>query len=149
MIINQVYINISLLRTLVRNSYMHHLNEVTNFIPNIKYNSHTLILLNIQIFYTIENEYSPDPLPGESSQKMRERVSDALSDKLYVSPALDTASWCNETGYSVYLYVHKVLVCILFFGIFAILLFQVILKGINLLFSCLFKHFNNLLLLLL
>ena len=110
MIINQVYINISLLRTLVRNSYMHHLNEVTNFIPNIKYNSHTLILLNIQIFYTIENEYSPDPLPGESSQKMRERVSDALSDKLYVSPALDTASWCNETGYSVYLYVHKVLV---------------------------------------
>ena len=114
MIINQVYINISLLRTLVRNSYMHHLNEVTNFIPNIKYNSHTLILLNIQIFYTIENEYSPDPLPGESSQKMRERVSDALSDKLYVSPALDTASWCNETGYSVYLYVHKVLVCTMY-----------------------------------
>ncbi len=34
-------------------------------------------------------------------------MSEALSDKLYVSPALDTASWCNETGYTAYLYVHK------------------------------------------
>ena len=41
---------------------------------------------------------------------MRARVSEALADKLYISPALDTASWCNETGYSVYLYVHRVLV---------------------------------------
>ena len=37
-------------------------------------------------------------------------MSEALSDKLYVSPALDTASWCNETGYTSYLYIHKVLV---------------------------------------
>ena len=37
-------------------------------------------------------------------------MSQALSDKLYVSPALDTASWCNETGYTVYLYVHTELV---------------------------------------
>ena len=42
--------------------------------------------------------------------RIRSRVSEALSDKLYVSPALDTASWCNETGYTAYLYVHKVLV---------------------------------------
>lgn len=64
----------------------------------------------LQIFYTIENEYSPDKVPADSGHKMRERVSDALSDKLFVSPAMDTASWCNESGYSVYLYVHKVLV---------------------------------------
>ena len=42
--------------------------------------------------------------------RIRSRVSEALSGKLYVSPALDTASWCNETGYTAYLYVHKVLV---------------------------------------
>ena len=65
-----------------------------------------------QIFYTIENEYSPERNPPESGPVVRRRVSQALSDKLYVSPALDTASWCNETGYSVYLYVHRVLVSI-------------------------------------
>ena len=59
-----------------------------------------------QIFYTIENEYSPDRSPPESGEVLRTQVSQAISDKLYVSPALDTASWCNETGYTVYLYVH-------------------------------------------
>ena len=63
-----------------------------------------------QIFYTIENEYSPERTPPESGAVVRRRVSQALSDKLYVSPALDTASWCNETGYTVYLYVHTELV---------------------------------------
>ena len=63
-----------------------------------------------QIFYTIENEYSPERNPPESGAVVRRRVSQALSDKLYVSPALDTASWCNETGYTVYLYVHTELV---------------------------------------
>ena len=67
-----------------------------------------------QIFYTIENEYSPEQTPPESGAavRRREEVSQALSDKLYVSPALDTASWCNETGYTVYLYVHTGLVSI-------------------------------------
>ena len=59
-----------------------------------------------QIFYTIENEYSPDRSPPESGEVLRSQDSQAISDKLYVSPALDTASWCNETGYTVYLYVH-------------------------------------------
>ena len=63
-----------------------------------------------EIFYTIENEYSSDSLGGTSPTVVRELVSDALSDKLYVSPALETASWCNESGYEVFLYVHKVLV---------------------------------------
>lgn len=63
-----------------------------------------------EIFYTVENEYSPDSLSGASPMEVRAEVSDALSDKLYVSPALETASWCNESGYDVYLYVHKVLV---------------------------------------
>ena len=65
-----------------------------------------------QIFYTIENEYSPDRSPPESGEVLRTQVSQAISDKLYVSPALDTASWCNETGYTVYLYVHTGLVSI-------------------------------------
>ena len=41
---------------------------------------------------------------------IRANVLDALIDKLLVSPALETASWCNASGYDVYLYVHKVLV---------------------------------------
>ena len=64
-------------------------------------------MLDWQIFYTIENEYTPDRIPPESGQVLRSQVSQAISDKLYVSPALDTASWCNETGYTVYLYVHS------------------------------------------
>ena len=63
-----------------------------------------------EIFYTVENEYNPDRLSEASPLSVRASVSDALSDKLYVSPALETASWCNESGYDVYLYVHKVLV---------------------------------------
>ena len=90
-----------MLRTLVRNTYMHHLNE---------------------IFYTVENEYSP---VGASAtpQAVRDKVfsvlskffipvkvSEALGDKLYMSPALETASWCNESGYVVHLYLHPTLV---------------------------------------
>ena len=65
-----------------------------------------------EIFYTIENEYRWDAgrAGGDSAAVLRRKVSQALSDKLYVSPALETASWCNESGYQVYLYVHKALV---------------------------------------
>ena len=73
-----------LLRTLVRNTYMHHLNE---------------------IFYTVENEYSPIGAAA-TPQAVRGKVSEALGDKLYMSPALETASWCNESGYVVHLYLH-------------------------------------------
>ena len=66
----------------MRNSYMHRLNE---------------------IFDTLENEYTPNVA-------VRTKVLDALSGKLFVSSALETTSWCNESGYDVYLYVHKVLV---------------------------------------
>ena len=38
------------------------------------------------------------------------KVSEALGDKLYMSPALETASWCNESGYVVHLYLHPILV---------------------------------------
>ena len=90
-----------LLRTLVRNTYMHHLNE---------------------IFYTVENEYSPVGAAA-TPQAVRGKVfslilkpfipvkvSEALGDKLYMSPALETASWCNESGYVVHLYLHPILV---------------------------------------
>ena len=91
-----------LLRTLVRNTYMHHLNE---------------------IFYTVENEYSPvgaaatpQAVRGkvflccETFFLIPVKVSEALGDKLYMSPALETASWCNESGYVVHLYLHPILV---------------------------------------
>ena len=86
----------------MRNTYMHHLNE---------------------IFYTVENEYSPVGAAA-TPQAVRGKVfsdivklffipvkvSEALGDKLYMSPALETASWCNESGYVVHLYLHPILV---------------------------------------
>ena len=41
---------------------------------------------------------------------VRAKVLDVLSDKLFVSHALDTASCCNESGHEVYLYVQKFMV---------------------------------------
>jgi hypothetical protein len=76
-----------LLGTLVRNTYMHHLNE---------------------IFYTVENEYSPTG-PPVYGQAVRAKVVEALEEKLYLSPALETASSCNESSYAVHLYLHPVL----------------------------------------
>ena len=59
-----------------------------------------------EIFYTVENEYAP--LAGAGTPlTVRRRVAEALGDKLYISPALETASWCNESGYSVHLYLHS------------------------------------------
>ena len=85
----------------MRNTYMHHLNE---------------------IFYTVENEYSPVGAAA-TPQAVRGKVfalilklfnpvkvSEALGDKMYMSPALETASWCNESGYAVHLYLHPILV---------------------------------------
>ena len=62
-----------------------------------------------EIFYTVENEYSPVG-PSATPQRVRAKVSEALGDKLFLSPALETASWCNESGYTVHLYLHPVLV---------------------------------------
>ena len=62
-----------------------------------------------EIFYTVENEYSPVGLSA-TPERVRTKVSEALGDKLFLSPALETASWCNESGYTVHLYLHPVLV---------------------------------------
>ena len=76
-----------------------------------------------EIFYTVENEYSPVGAAA-TPQAVRDKVffsvvkvfftpvkvSEALGDKLYMSPALETASWCNESGYVVHLYLHPTLV---------------------------------------
>ena len=34
-------------------------------------------------------------------------VPQAVTDKLYVSPAIETVSWANESGYPAYLYIHR------------------------------------------
>ena len=31
----------------------------------------------------------------------------AVTDKLFVSPAIETVNWANESGYQTYLYIHK------------------------------------------
>ena len=31
----------------------------------------------------------------------------AVIDKLYVSPAVETVNWANESGYQAFLYIHK------------------------------------------
>ncbi len=49
------------------------------------------------------------PLPqGEGGPgRRRDLAVQAVTDKLYVSPALETVSWANESGYPAYLYVHR------------------------------------------
>ena len=76
-----------LLRTLVRNTYTYHLNE---------------------IYYTVQNEYSNYQGREMTPRETRSLVSSALNDKLYISPVLETAAWCNQSGYSTYLYIQKV-----------------------------------------
>jgi hypothetical protein len=45
---------------------------------------------------------------GESGPgRRRDLAVQAVTDKLYVSPALETVSWANESGYPAYLYVHR------------------------------------------
>ena len=39
--------------------------------------------------------------------RRRDLAVQAVTDKLYVSPALETVSWANESGYPAYLYVHR------------------------------------------
>ncbi len=77
------------LRTLVRNGYDFHLNE---------------------IFATVQNEYS-DWGSFSSSDRRRARrrqlreASRALTDKLYLAPASQTAEWCQKRGFPTYFYV--------------------------------------------
>ncbi len=78
------------LRTLVRNSYDFHLNE---------------------IFATVQNEYSDwgglddDGGGGGGDGSLLARASRALTDKLYLSPAEQTAEWCERSGFPTYIYV--------------------------------------------
>ena len=74
------------LRTLVRNSYDFHLNE---------------------IFATVQNEYT-DWLGNDGDirpRKLLSLASHALTDKLYLAPLIQTASWCDRSGFPVYFYV--------------------------------------------
>lgn len=72
------------LRTLIRNCYSFHLNE---------------------IFSTVQNEYSDWGGGQIRPKRLRFLASRALTDKLYVAPALRTAKWCNQTGFPVYFFV--------------------------------------------
>lgn len=75
------------LRTLIRNLYNFHLNE---------------------LFATVQNEYSDWRAPESQIRPKRLlwEASRALTDKLYVAPMVTTANWCNYSGFDTYFYVY-------------------------------------------
>jgi hypothetical protein len=75
-----------LFRTLVRNSYDFHLNE---------------------IFATVQNEYSDwfGDVGTIRPRRLLSLASHALQDKLYLAPAVEAAEWCEASGFNVYFYV--------------------------------------------
>lgn len=77
------------LRTLIRNNYDFHLNE---------------------IFATVQNEYSDwmssDLSGGEiRPQYLQWEAAKAITDRLYTAPILQSANWCNQSGFPVYFYI--------------------------------------------
>ena len=81
------------LRTLIRNTYNYHMNE---------------------IFATVQNEYIDWSIQGplEAQPPIRPRhlqmsASEALTDKLYLAPLLKTANWCNLSAYQTFFYVYS------------------------------------------
>lgn len=80
------------LRTLIRNTYNYHMNE---------------------IFATVQNEYIDWTVQGplEAEPPIRPRhlqmaTSKALTDKLFLAPILSTANWCNQSGFQTWLYIY-------------------------------------------
>ncbi len=74
-------------RTLVRNGYEYHLNE---------------------IFATVQNEYSDWMASTEEDVRPRRLLSlaaDAITDRLYLAPAIEAAEWCEASGFPLYFYV--------------------------------------------
>ena len=81
------------LRTLIRNTYNYHMNE---------------------IFATVQNEYIDWSLQGplEAEPPIRPRhlqraASRAITDKLYLAPLLRTANWCNQSAFQTFFYVYS------------------------------------------
>ena len=80
------------LRTLIRNTYNYHMNE---------------------IFATVQNEYIDWTVQGplEADPPIRPRhlqksASKAITDKLYLAPLLRTANWCHQSTFPTYFYVY-------------------------------------------
>ena len=80
------------LRTLIRNTYNYHMNE---------------------IFATVQNEYIDWTVQGplEADPPIRPRhlqksASKAITDKLYLAPLLRTANWCHQSAFPTYFYVY-------------------------------------------
>ena len=81
------------LRTLIRNTYNYHMNE---------------------IFATVQNEYTDWSLQGplEAEPPIRPRhlqksAAKALTDKLYLAPLLKTANWCNQSAFQTFFYIYS------------------------------------------
>ena len=81
------------LRTLIRNTYNYHMNE---------------------IFATVQNEYIDWSVQGplETEPPIRPRhlqmsASSAITDKLYLAPLLRTANWCNLSAFETFFYVYS------------------------------------------
>eukprot|EP00094_Tigriopus_californicus_P003297 TCALIF_03172-PA protein Name:"Similar to nlg-1 Neuroligin-1 (Caenorhabditis elegans)" AED:0.14 eAED:0.14 QI:0/0.92/0.71/0.92/1/1/14/10/968 len=77
------------LRTLIRNNYDFHLNE---------------------IFATVQNEYSDwmsSDLTGGQIRPhyLQWEAAKAITDRLYTAPIIQSANWCNQSGFPVYFYI--------------------------------------------
>ena len=60
-----------------------------------------------EIFATVQNEYS-DWLSGGQirPRHLLREASSALTDKLFVAPLVQTANWCNRSGFDTFMYVY-------------------------------------------
>ncbi len=85
-----------ILRTLIRNTYNFHMNE---------------------IFATVQNEYTDWTWQGPTRSSavdapirpghLQWAASRALTDKLYMAPALMAANWCNHSAFPTFFYIYS------------------------------------------
>ena len=74
------------LRTLVRNTFSFHLNE---------------------IFATVQNEYTDWASDHNDSFRLQYEAARAITDRLYTAPIQQTATWANRSGYPCFLYLYS------------------------------------------
>lgn len=73
----------------------------------------SLTLRLVQSLIRITRDRTPPPTDQATSgslirpRQLQKLASQALTDKLYVAPIMQTANWCNESKFPVYLYVYS------------------------------------------
>ena len=93
------------LRTLVRNTFTFHLNEIFATIQN-EYTDWTNAE-SISDFSLSQTGSLAEDLQEANPYLMQHEASLALTDKLYTAPIRQAADWANRSGYPVYFYVYE------------------------------------------